>query len=127
MAYDERLAERVREQLAPLRGVDEIKMFGGLCFTLNGNMTVGVLGSDLLVRFEPARTDEVLERPHAREMDFTTRPMKGFAQVAPTGLRDARALRRWLDLSLEYVGPMPPKVKKKMPVRTRGSRSGRGG
>ncbi len=77
MAYDEGLAQRIREALDDRPGIAERKMFGGLCFTLNGNMACGVTGDELMVRVGPDKHAEALERPHARKMDFTGRPMKG--------------------------------------------------
>jgi TfoX/Sxy family transcriptional regulator of competence genes len=109
MAYDEGLADRVRHTVASLTDVAEIKMFGGLCFTLRGNMFAGIVGDELMVRVDPNRHDELVSRAHARPMDFTGRPMKGFLYISATGIRDARALQRWIGTTLEYVEPMPPK------------------
>lgn len=113
MAYDENLAERVRAELSDLDDVNEIKMFGGLCFTLKGNMCLGVVKEDLMVRFAPALTAKALAKPGAREMDFGPRTMEGFVFVDPAGVKTAAALRGWVKLSLDYVGPMPPKKPKK--------------
>jgi len=92
MAYDEGLAFRVRELLSDRRDVVEKGMFGGLAFLIGGAMTVGIVGEDLLVRVGPGRHDEALARPHARIMDFTGRPMKGWIFVAPSGTEDDTAL-----------------------------------
>jgi TfoX/Sxy family transcriptional regulator of competence genes len=75
--YDERLSERVRLALKPRRGISEKKMFGGLAFLLRGNMLCGVIDQDLLVRVGADAYEQALARPHAREMDFTGRPLKG--------------------------------------------------
>ena len=83
MAFNERLAARTREALGDVRGVTEIRMFGGLCFTINGNMAVGVTGEDLMVRLSPEEADAGLARPGVRPMDFTGRPMRGFVFVGP--------------------------------------------
>ena len=92
MAYDETLAERVREALAGERGVDEIKMMGGLCFMVSGHMAVGIVGEELMVRVGAEGYERALGRVHAREMDFTGRAMKGFVLVAPAGSRTKRSL-----------------------------------
>ena len=78
MAYDEGLAQRVREVLAERSDLSERKMFGGLCFLVNGNMCCGVVRDELMVRVGPDAYDESLSLPHARKMDITGRPMKGF-------------------------------------------------
>lgn len=94
MAYDERLAERVRELLAPRQGLSERRMFGGLAFLLHGNMCCGVHGEELIVRLDAEGADKVLQEPHVRPMDMTGRPMKGWLMVAPTGLETDDDLRR---------------------------------
>jgi len=71
MAYDEKLAERVREQLSPTAGISEKKMFGGLCFLLRGNMCCGILKDGLVLRLQPGRAEILLQRPHTHPMDFT--------------------------------------------------------
>ena len=84
MPYDERLAGRVRAVMADADGVRERKMFGGLAFLLNGNMCCGVVRDDLMVRVGPDDYDQSLKRAHARPMDFTGKPMKGFVDVSPS-------------------------------------------
>ncbi len=97
MSYDERLASRVRKQLGGAPGeVTERKMFGGVCFLVDGAMCCGVLGPDLIVRVGPARHADALAAPHARAFDFTGRPSKGMVYVAPAGVRTASQLRAWL-------------------------------
>jgi len=78
MACDEALASRVRPLLAKTRGVVEKKMFGGLAFLVQGNMSVGVHGADLIVRIDPVQTEQALKEPGARIFDLTGRPMKGW-------------------------------------------------
>ena len=82
MPFNEELAASVRVVLGPLTGLTEKKMFGGLAFMLHGNMCVGVTNDDLMVRVGPEQHAELLALPHARPMDFTGRPMKGFVFVA---------------------------------------------
>ncbi len=112
MAYDEELAERVRVALGAVRGVAEIKMFGGLCYTVGGHMAVGVNGNDLMVRMEPEAAEAALSEPGARPMDFTGRPMKGFLFVGPDGLRTERALEGWIRRGVAHASSLPPKKPK---------------
>lgn len=112
MAYDEELAERVRAALGSVAGVTEIKMFGGLCYTVRGNMAVGVIKEELMVRLEPADGEAALSEPGARPMDFTGRPMRGFLLVGPAGLRTTRPLQRWVDRGVAYASSLPAKQPK---------------
>ncbi len=114
MAYDEALADRIREALAREVGVDEIKMMGGLSFMINGHMVLGVVGEELMVRVGPNGYEHALGRAHAREMDFTGRPMKGFIFVRPAGIRTARMLASWVAVAVEFAKSLP----RKMPGRT---------
>ena len=109
MAYDETLAERIRQALAVREGLTEKKMFGGIAFMLRGNMSCGVVSGDLMVRVGPERYEEALARPHARPMDFTGRPMKGLVYVGPEGLRSDADLNDWVRLAEEFAGSLPPK------------------
>ncbi len=109
MAYDEELAERVREALGSVAGITEIKMFGGLCYTVGGNMAVGVNGEDLMVRIDPDAGDAALSEPGARPMDFTGRPMHGFLFVGPAGTKTDRALKTWIDRGVAHASSLPPK------------------
>lgn len=108
MAYDEALAARVRALLASRSDVSERKMFGGLTFMVAGNMCCGVNGDELIVRLDPEREDEALARPHARPMDFTGRPMRGFVTVQPEGLEGAE-LDRWVRDAVARAASLPPK------------------
>jgi TfoX/Sxy family transcriptional regulator of competence genes len=112
MAYDEELAERVRAALGAVAGVTEIKMFGGLCYTVGGNMAVGVTGGDLMVRMDPDSADAALAEPGARPMDFTGKPMRGFLYVGPEGTGTARSLQRWVDRGVALASSLPPKKPK---------------
>lgn len=109
MAYDEKLAARVREALKRRRGVTEKKMFGGLAFMVNGHMACGVLGEDLMVRVGPDAYEAALERTGCRPMDFTGRPMKGMVYVSPRGHRRQPSLEAWVKMGLSYVRSLPPK------------------
>jgi TfoX/Sxy family transcriptional regulator of competence genes len=110
MAYDEDLANRVREQLAGEGGVTEKAMFGGLAFLLRGNMAVGLSsGGELMVRVGPNATDDALARPHTRLFDMTGRPMKGWILVAPEGMKTGRQLGTWVRRGVEFARTLPPK------------------
>ena len=109
MAYDEGLAQRLREALADESGLTERRMFGGVAFMLDGNMAVGVSGDELMVRTGPDRVDEALARPHARIFDLSGRPMKGWVLVAPQGTADDADLADWLELGVSFARSLPPK------------------
>jgi hypothetical protein len=105
------LVDRIRTTLAGTPGVAEIRMFGGTCFTLNGNMLVGTMkDGGLLARVGESGETEALARPGAARMNFTGREMKGFVIVTPDVLDEA-ALRQWIALASAYVGTMPAKKK----------------
>ncbi|MFC0111508.1 TfoX/Sxy family protein [Kibdelosporangium aridum] len=107
MAYDEGLATRLRDLLPALT---EKRMFGGLAFLLNGNMTVGILGEALIVRLDADEAADALTEPGARPFDFTGRPMTGWLMVDPEGHAEDDDLRRWVDRAIDFVGSLPPKV-----------------
>jgi len=109
MAYDEGLAQRLRECLADRADVTERKMFGGLCFLVGGNMAAGIVGDELMLRVGPAAYAECLARPHAREMDFTGRALKGMVYVAADGLSEDDALAAWLARGVDYAASLPAK------------------
>ena len=102
MAYDEILANRVRQILSPIRKVEEKKMMGGLTFMVNNKMCVGILEDVLMARIDPDIYEVALERRGCREMDFTGRPMKGFIFVDPEGTKSKKDLDYWLGLALQY-------------------------
>ncbi len=112
MAYNEELAERVWAALGGREGLIEQKMFGGVAFMLGGNMLVGIVGDDLMVRAGPDRYAEALAQPHARPMDFTGRPMKGMVFVGPDGYATGEALQRWVELGLQFALSLPAKTPK---------------
>jgi TfoX/Sxy family transcriptional regulator of competence genes len=111
VAFDEDLAASVRAVLAGAGAVREVRMFGGLCFMLNGNMVAGASKGGLLVRVGPDRRAEALARPGAKPMAMKGRPMAGYVFVDPPP-RDPQALRGWLDLAVAFVGTLPPKLAK---------------
>jgi TfoX/Sxy family transcriptional regulator of competence genes len=109
MAYDDGVAQRVREALIDQSDVVEKKMFGGLAFMVRGHMCCGVVGGELMLRIGPEGYDSALSQPHARQMDFTGKPMKGFVYVAPTGFEDDGDLQSWVDRALSFVTTLPAK------------------
>jgi len=113
MAFDERLAERVRAVLDGRKGISERKMFGGLAFLLDGKMCVGVLGDELVIRSGAERYAESLKRPHARPMDFTGRAMTGMVYVGPAGVSRGAALERWIELGIEGARAAPPSKRRR--------------
>ena len=109
MAYDEGVAQRVREALADQRGVTERKMFGGIAFMLRGNMCCGVVGEELMLRVGPDGYDEALAERDARPMDFTGRPMRGMVYVASQGFESDADLARWVGRAADFARSLPPK------------------
>ena len=112
MPYDEKLAERVREVFQSEPGYPdctEKKMFGGICFMVGGNMAVGVTGSDLMVRPGPDNFEAAMALPHARPMDFTGRPMKGFVYVDSAGLAGEESLAEWVERGASFARSLPAK------------------
>ncbi len=110
MAYDERLAERVRDIAQRRTCVVERKMFGGLGWMIGGNMACGLMSDGLLVRMPAGETADALRRPHVREFGFPERkPMRGFVLVEPGGLADDAELASWVDAGADYAASLPPK------------------
>ena len=111
MAYDHRLARRVRGFLSDRGDVAARPMFGGLTFMVAGHMCCGVNNDELIVRLDRADSDAALSSPHARPMDLTGRPMPGFVAVRPEGLK-GRGLERWLEPAVAHSQALPPKTRK---------------
>lgn len=110
MAYDEKLADRIRKQLGKRKGLTEKKIFGGIAFMVNGNMCVGVHKDELIVRIEPDDTDKALGEKHTRIFDLSGgRPMKGWILVKPSGLKDEKALAKWILKGVDYASSLPKK------------------
>ena len=113
MGYNEQLADRVRKIIARTHtNVEEKKMFGGICFMVDGKMCVGVESERMMVRFEPALNDEVMEKDGVGPMDFTKRVMKGFAFVDIRVLESNKDLEYWIALALEYNSKAKPSKKR---------------
>ena len=109
MAFSEELALRVRQSLGEQNGITERKMFGGLCFMLHGNMLGGVMGDEIIVRVGAERYEDALKQPHAREMDFTGKPMRGFVVVATAGIASDERLDDWVRRGAQFAASLPPK------------------
>lgn len=109
MAYDERLADRIRELIGAVDGVEERRMFGGLCFLVHGNMCCGVLGDRLVLRLGEAAARRALEQDHTAVMDFTGRPSRTMIYVSAPGFATESDLSRWIERALSYAGGLPPK------------------
>lgn len=104
MAFDERLANRIREQLTFFQEeFTEKKMFGGLCFLYEGKMTIGIVKDELAVRIKAEKMEENLAKEFVRPMDFTKKPMKEFVYVASNGFETEHELLLWIELGLEHA------------------------
>jgi TfoX/Sxy family transcriptional regulator of competence genes len=102
MAYNETLADRIRERLADLPNIEEKEMMGGLTFMYNGKMCVGIIKGDLMCRIDPALHDESVEKRGCRTMDFTKRPMSGYILIDETGMQSKQEFDYWIDLALDF-------------------------
>jgi len=118
MAFDEALAARVRILLSKKKHTEK-KMFGGICFLIDGKMVCGVEKTNLMVRVGPQRYDEALARPGARPMDFTGRAMRGFLFVDREAVREPHALRQWVEWCVNYVATVAAKQPRVKPRRRR--------
>ena len=102
MAYDEKLADRIRERLSNLENIEEKRMMGGLTFMYNGKMCVGIIKDELMCRIDPDFHADAVEKRGCRTMDFTKRPMKGYVLVDDTGMGSSADFDYWINLSLEF-------------------------
>lgn len=109
MVFSESLANRIRHVLSRRKGVEEKKMFGGLCFLLNGNMLVGVWKVFLIARLGPEQGEEALLEPYVRKMDITGKPMKSWIMVEPEGIDEDEQLKEWIHQSVKFVSTLPAK------------------
>ena len=110
MAYDEGLADRIRDLVGSESDLTEKKMFGGLAFLIGGNMAVAASGQGgVLVRVDPARSDTLVETTNARLMEMRGRSMQGWLRVDPEDLRTKRQLAKWVELGTTYARSLPTK------------------
>jgi len=111
MTYSKAQTDRVRALLGGHSGLTEKEMFGGIAFLLSGNMCVGVHGEDLIVRVEPAETDDLLREPGAKPFSLSARSgMAGWLLVAPPGYRTEAALRAWVERGVAFASSLPKKT-----------------
>lgn len=109
MAYNKELADRIRILLNNSNELSEREMFGGIGFMLHGNMACGVIADNLIVRVGQQAYESALAEPHTRVFDFTGRPMNGWVQITPLGLKDNEALAKWVSAGLDFARSLPPK------------------
>src|SRR3954468_17706299 len=110
MAYDEDLADRIRELLGPQKGVEEKRMFGGLAFLINGNMSVAVSSKGgLMVRVPPEEAERLLTRAHVEPMIMAGRQTRGWLRVHADGVKTKRQLSPWVTRGVEYAKSLPAK------------------
>ena len=117
MAYDEKLADRIRQAVGRRAGVTEKQMFGGIAFMIDGKMFCGIQESNLMARVGPELHESSLAEPHVRPMDFTGRPMVGYVYVAPAGLKTDAVLAKWVERCLTVVSSLPAKKPRKAAPR----------
>jgi hypothetical protein len=109
MAYDEDLANRIRELIGDEEGLVEKKMFGGLAFLIGGHMSVSASGrGGLLLHVEPADTETLLAKPYAEPFEMRGRTMDGWVRVAPEGVKTKRQLRTWVRRGVSHARSLPP-------------------
>jgi hypothetical protein len=109
MAFDEALAARIRDALARRRNVEEKKMFGCICFFINGNALVGVWKDRLIARLGPEEGEAALREPHVRAFDITGRSMRNWVAVEPDGVEDDDQLKDWIEQATKFVKTLPKK------------------
>jgi TfoX/Sxy family transcriptional regulator of competence genes len=111
MAYDEDVADRIRELLGGQRNITEQKMFGGLAFLVGGNMAIAASGQGgVLVRADPAQSDRIVATTNARPMEMRGREMQGWLRVGADDIRTKRQLAKWVDMGTGYARSLPPKA-----------------
>ena len=110
MAFDDELAQRVRDLLDGQPDVTERRMFGGIGFMVGGNMCCGVIGEDLMVRLDPGQAEQLMEsEPGARPFDFTGRPMRGWLYVSPAAVAEDTDLEQWVGRAEDFASSLPAK------------------
>lgn len=102
MAYNEKLANRIRERLADLPIIEEKEMMGGLTFMVNDKMCVGIIKDEMMCRIDPDFHETAIEKTGCRTMDFTKRPMIGYVMIDDTGMKTKKEFDYWIDLALEF-------------------------
>ena len=102
MAYNEKLADRIRESLSEISKIEEKEMMGGLTFMVKGKMCVGIIKDEMMCRIDPTIHEKEIEKQGCRTMDFTKRPMKGYVMVDDTGMKSKKDFDYWINLCLEF-------------------------
>lgn len=102
MAYNEKLAERIRERLSSLENIEEKQMMGGLTFMYNSKMCIGIIKDEMMCRIDPEMHELAVEKQGCRTMDFTKRPMIGYVLVDESGMKGKKNFEYWISLSLDY-------------------------
>ncbi len=113
MAYNERLADRIRARLAEIPRVQEKFMFGGVCFMVKGKMCIGIVKDEMMCRIGPEAYETALEKIGCREMIFTGKPMKGYVYVSEEGMKSKKEFDYWINLCLEFNQEAKSSKKKK--------------
>ena len=108
MAYNLKLAERIRAQLEGIPFVEK-NMFGGIGFLIGGNLACGVNKDNLIVRIDPEKQATLLKKPHAKPFDLTGKPMKGWLVVEGAGVKTEKQLHAWTKEGVEFASTLPPK------------------
>ena len=109
MAYNETLADRIRNLMRELPSFTEKKMFGGIGFMLQGNMACGIQKDEIIVRVGPDKYQETLTKPHAKSFDFTGKPMKGWVMIEAEGCQTDETLKSWVQLGVDFALSLPAK------------------
>ena len=112
MAYDEDLAQRINQYFNGRDDVEVKKMFGGLCYMVSNHMCCGIVDDTLMARVGPDAYDKCLTKPHAKEMDFTGKAMKGMVYVTSKGISSDADLKKWLGICEKFIKSLPPKKQK---------------
>jgi TfoX/Sxy family transcriptional regulator of competence genes len=113
MAYNEKLANRIREKFSSLPNIEEKEMMGGLTFMYNGKMCVGIIKDEMMCRIDPSLHEIALEKTGCRTMDFTNRPMKGYVMVDDGGVKSKKDFDYWIDQALDFNKKAKASKKKK--------------
>ncbi len=113
MAFNEKLADRIREHISEIPNVEEKFMFGGVCFMVNGKMCVGVVKEEMMCRIHPNLYEEALEKEGCRQMVFTGKPMKGYVFVNEDGMKTKKDFDYWIHLCLDFNKEAKPSKKKR--------------
>lgn len=113
MAYNQSIADRIREMLVDIPLIEEKEMMGGVAFMVDKKMCMGVVKDDMMARIDPDVYEEALDKPGCRPMDFTGRPMKGWVFISPEGIDTVKKLEYWVSLALHFNRKVIVSKKKK--------------